>query len=126
MNNEDIHNNPPSNGITKITDDNYHLLFPKFFTPIIEDTEDGGKLITWKLKKGPSYVQGWVHLQPPKKSWSRKPIMPMNTYTMSSSNLTKIHEFMDKYIHYTEDSPTKVRQYFVNMSRELVKNGGSY
>ncbi len=94
MNNEDIHNNPPSNGITKITDDNYHLLFPKFFTPIIEDTEDGGKLITWKLKKGPSYVQGWVHLQPPKTSWSRKPIMPMNTYTMSSSNLTKIHEFM--------------------------------
>jgi hypothetical protein len=125
MNNEDTQNNTPSDKPTKQSDDNYYLLFPKFFTPTIED-KDGGKLITWKLKKGPSYVQGWVHLQPPKKTWLRKPIMPMNSYTMTSSNLTLIHEFMDKYIKYTEDSPTKVRQYFVNMSRELLKNGGSY
>ena len=124
MTDKDIHNNPQANGPTKITDDNYHLLFPMFFTPTIEDTEDGGKLITWKLKMGPKHVQGWVHLIPPKKSWSRKPIMPMNTYSMSSSNLTKIHEFMDKYVHYTEDTPTKVRQYFVNASWELVKGGG--
>jgi len=118
-----IHTDPQHNEPTKQSDDNYYLLFPKFFTPIIEDTEGGGKLITWKLKKGPSYVQGWVHLESPKKSWSRKPIMP-HTYTMSSSNLDRIHEFMDKYIKYTEDSPTKVRQYFVNASRELIKDGG--
>ena len=119
-----IHTDPHSNEPTKITDDNYHLLFPMFFTPTVED-KDGGKLITWRLKKGPSYVQGWVHLQSPKKGWTNKPIMPHNVFTMTSSNLDKIHEFMDKYIKYTEDSPTKVRQYFVNVSRERLKDGGT-
>ena len=125
MTEEVFHNDTPSDKPTKQSDDNYYLLFPDFFTPTIED-EDGGKLITWKLIRGPKDVQGWVFLQPPKVGWKNKPIMPINTYSITMSNLDKIHEFMDKYIKYTEDSPTKVRQYFVNLSKELLKGGGSY
>ena len=125
MTDKDIHNDTPSDKPTKQSDDNYYLLFPDFFTPTIED-KDGGKLITWKLIRGPKDVQGWVFLQPPKVGWKNKPIMPINTYSITMSNLDKIHEFMDKYIKYTEDSPTKVRQYFVNLSKELLKGGGSY
>ena len=120
-----IHTDPQPDEPTKQSDDNYGLLFPKLFTPTIEDTEDGGKIITWSLRKGPKSVQGWVYLQLPKKGWRNKPIMPLNTYSITSSNLDKIHEFMDKYIIYKEDSPTKVRQYFVNLSRELLKGGGN-
>ena len=124
MTDKDIHNETPTEETTKTTDDNYSLLFPKFFSPIIED-KDGGKVITWNLKKGPKNITGWVYLESPKKGWRNKPIMPHNVYTMTSSNLDRIHEFMDKYIKYTEDSPTKVRQYFVNTSRELLKDGGT-
>ena len=125
MTDKDIHTDPQPDEPTKQSDDNYGLLFPKLFTPTIEDTEDGGKIITWSLRKGPKSVQGWVYLQLPKKGWRNKPIMPINTYSITSSNLDKIHEFMDKYIIYKEDSPTKVRQYFVNASRELLKGGGN-
>ena len=121
MTEEVFHNDTPTEKPTKISDDNYGLLFPDFFTPTVED-KDGGKLITWKLINGD--VQGWVFLKPPKVGWKNKPIVPINAYTITMSNLDKIHEFMDKYIMYTEDSPTKVRQYFVNLSRELLQDGG--
>ena len=109
---------------TKQPVDNYSLLFPKFFTPTIED-KDGGKVITWNLKKGPEYVQGWVYLEVPKKQWLRKPIMSGGHYTITHSNLDKIHEFMDKYIMYDEDSHLKIKNYFIKESIRLVQDGGN-
>ena len=109
---------------TKQPVDNYSLLFPKFFTPTITD-ENGGKVITWNLKKGPEYVQGWVYLEVPKKKWLRKPIMSGGHYTITHSNLDKIHEFMDKYIMYDEDSHLKIKNYFIKESIRLVQDGGN-
>ena len=109
---------------TKQPVDNYSLLFPKFFTPTIID-ENGGKVITWNLKKGPEYVQGWVYLEVPKKQWLRKPIMSGGHYTITHSNLDKIHEFMDKYIMYDEDSHLKIKNYFIKESIRLVQDGGN-
>lgn len=109
---------------TKQPVDNYSLLFPKFFTPTITD-ENGGKVITWNLKKGPEYVQGWVYLEVPKKQWFRKPIMSGGHYTITHSNLDKIHEFMDKYIMYDEDSHLKIKNYFIKESIRLVQDGGN-
>ena len=109
---------------TKQPVDNYSLLFPKFFTPTITD-ENGGKVITWNLKKGPEYVQGWVYLEVPKKKWLRKPIMSGGHYTITHSNLDKIHEFMDKYIMYDEDSHLKIKNYFIRESIRLVQDGGN-
>ena len=109
---------------TKQPVDNYSLLFPKFFTPTIVD-ENGGKVITWNLKKGPEYVQGWVYLEVPKKKWLRKPIMSGGHYTITHSNLDKIHEFMDKYIMYDEDSHLKIKNYFIRESIRLVQDGGN-
>ena len=109
---------------TKQPVDNYSLLFPKFFTPTIID-ENGGKVITWNLKKGPEYVQGWVYLEVPKKQWLRKPIMSGGHYTITHSNLDKIHEFMDKYIMYDEDSHLKIKNYFIRESIRLVQDGGN-
>lgn len=109
---------------TKQPVDNYSLLFPKFFTPTITD-ENGGKVITWNLKKGPEYVQGWVYLEVPKKKWLRKPVMSGGHYTITHSNLDKIHEFMDKYIMYDEDSHLKIKNYFIKESIRLVQDGGN-
>ena len=109
---------------TKQPVDNYSLLFPKFFTPTITD-ENGGKVITWNLKKGPEYVQGWVYLEVPKKQWLRKPVMSGGHYTITHSNLDKIHEFMDKYIMYDEDSHLKIKNYFIKESIRLVHDGGN-
>ena len=109
---------------TKQPVDNYSLLFPKFFTPTIID-ENGGKVITWNLKKGPEYVQGWVYLEVPKKQWLRKPVMSGGHYTITHSNLDKIHEFMDKYIMYDEDSHLKIKNYFIRESIRLVQDGGN-
>ena len=124
MTDKDIHNLPPSQEPQKTTDDNYSLLFPKFFTPTIEDYH-GGKIITWNLKKGPKNVTGWVYLESPKKEWINKPIMPINQYTITNASLDKIHEFMDKYIMYKEDSYAKIKEYFIKESMRLVKDGGS-
>ena len=109
---------------TKQPVDNYSLLFPKFFTPTITD-ENGGKVITWNLKKGPEHVQGWVYLEVPKKQWFRKPVMSGGHYTITHSNLDKIHEFMDKYIMYDEDSHLKIKNYFIKESIRLVQDGGN-
>lgn len=124
MTDKDIHNETPTEGTTKTTDDNYSLLFPKFFTPIIED-KDGGKVITWNLKKGPKNITGWVYLESPKKGWRNKPIMPINQFSITHANLDKIHEFMDKYIMYDEESHQKIKQYFITESIRLTKDGGT-
>lgn len=122
MTEEDIHILPPSEETTKQPVDNYSLLFPKFFFPHIED-RDGGKMITWSLKNG--RVHGWVFLETPKKGWKNKPIMPINQYTITHSNLDKIHEFMEHVIRYDENSHTKIRQFFISESLRLLKDGGS-
>lgn len=125
MTEEDIHNFSPSEETTKQPVDNYGLLFPKFFTPTITD-EKGGKVITWNLIKGPKSITGWVYLRPPKMGWINKPIMPTNHYTITHVNLNRIHEFMKKYLIYDTDSHTKIRQYFINESMRLIKDGGIY
>ena len=119
MTEKDIHISGSTNDQYKIGDHNYDLLFHKFFTHIIEH-KDGGVTITWKLKKGPSHVQGWVYLEQPKKGWKRKPIMT-NHYTLTNTNLNRIHEFMDKYIIYKSDSHERVKRFFLNESIRLVK-----
>jgi hypothetical protein len=124
MTDKDIHIMTQLSEPSKTTDDNYGLLFPKFFTPTIED-KDGGKVITWRLIKGPEYIQGWVYAETPKKKWLRKPIMSGGHYTVNHSNLDRIHEFMDKYITYGEESHTKIKQYFLNETIRLLKDGGT-
>lgn len=123
MTDKDIHIMTPTEETTKQPVDNYSLLFPKFFTPTIED-KDGGKVITWNLKKGPKSITGWVCLESPKKGWRNKPIMPINQFSITHANLDKIHEFMDKYIMYDEESHQKIKQYFISESIRLTKDGG--
>lgn len=124
MTDKDIHIIPHTEETTKQPVDNYGLLFPIFFTPTVED-RDGGKLITWDLLNGPKSITGWVHLETPKKKWLRKPIISGGHYTITCSNLDKIHEFMGEFIQYDEDSPTKIREFFVKESLRVIQDGGN-
>ena len=45
MTDKDIHNETPTEETTKTTDDNYSLLFPKFFSPT-KEKKNGEKVIT--------------------------------------------------------------------------------
>ena len=51
MTDKESHNDTPTEKPTKISDDNYGLLFPDLFTPTIED-KDGGKWETQNPVKG--------------------------------------------------------------------------
>ena len=101
----------------------YDKIFTDLFTTHVEK-RDGGIMVTWKLKKGPSHVTGWIFFQPAKKKWLRKPIMLPNNYTIIDSHLNPIHKFMDEFICYDEDSFLYIRNFFINRSKmEASKEG---
>lgn len=108
------------NDVDKFDHHKYGELFHRFFTHTISETSEGLK-VTWTAITKKNNIQGWILLQPIKKVWKRKPIMGSGGFQIVDSKLNPIHEFMEKYIIYGEESPLVIRKFFIDLSMELLR-----
>ena len=108
------------NSVDKFDHHKYGELFHKFFTHTINETSEGFK-VTWTAITNKNHIQGWILLCPIKKVWKRKPIMGSGGFQIVDSGLNPIHEFMEKYIIYGEESPLVIRKFFIDLSMELLR-----
>lgn len=113
-------NHVDNSGVEKFDHHKYGELFHRFFKHKITESSEGLK-VTWRLITKKHELEGWILLQPVKRTWKRKPIMGSGGFQIIDSKLNPIHEFMDKYIIYEESSPLIIRKFFIDEAMKLMR-----